>query len=73
MCERRDVEVRVYVTSRPNRALEWQVTRVELDGQVSWEDGDVATWTLGQPVIPKELGRAVSLALRRAVRAAIEA
>lgn len=73
MCERYDTEVRIYLTARPNGVLEWQITRVEVDDQVTWDDGDIYRQKLGKPIIPSELGRTVSLSLRRAVRQALEA
>lgn len=66
MCDRLDLEVRIYLTGRPGGQLEWQVIAVDDGGQTSFEDGGISPWKPGVGVLPSLLGRASSLALRRA-------
>jgi len=66
MCDRLDLEVRCYVTGRPDGTIEWQVVTVEGDGQVSWVDGDLSPWAPNRAVTPLELLRVVSRAVRHA-------
>ena len=65
MCERLDLELRVYLTGRPGGQLEWSVTAVEDGGQCTFEDGGISPYRAGQATLPSTLGRAVSLVLRR--------
>jgi len=72
MCDRIDLELRVYLTGRPGGQLEWQVIAVEDGGQCRWADGGVSPFRAGTPVTPSALGRALSLELRALCRVARE-
>lgn len=64
MCERTDLEIRIYLTGRPDGSIEWQVTHLEADGQVVWVDGDVSPYRAMRSLVPGALSQAISGAVR---------
>ena len=64
MCDRTDLELRVYLTGRADGSIEWQVFVHDEDGQTAWQDGDISTWKQGGPVVPSMLKQCVQTSLR---------